>query len=431
MLLLLDLIAVAAAIVYATDQRWQVLESIAFVCILGTGGLYRSRITLSALLVLPRLVGFSMIATLALVIVFDAATPLQRAVAEALAVAAMLFVIRVFYFGVQRARRRRITTRTRTAIIGGGKVAYKLMQSAGEQRALGLDVMVVVDDNPFPEILDSGVAVDSSRRPIREIVEEYGIETVIVAYSRTADSNFVSPLRECDDLECEIFVVPRLFEFVHASSDMDRIHTIPLIHVRRLAQRTWYWHAKRAFDIVMAAFAILLVAPVLAATALAVFLTDPKAPIIFRQERIGREGRPFDLYKFRSMRPVPATASDVDWAPDRANRVGPVGKFIRKTSIDELPQLWNVARGDMSIVGPRPERPHFVAQFQGSVPSYQDRHRLNVGLTGWAAINGLRGDTSIDDRAVYDNYYIANWSVWLDIKIIILTFGALLRGTGY
>ncbi|WP_229705113.1 sugar transferase [Williamsia phyllosphaerae] len=428
--MLLDLIAVAAAIAYATDQRWQVLESLAFVGILGTGGLYRSRITLSALLVLPRLVGFSMIATLALVIIFDAATPLQRALAEGVAVAAMLFIIRIFYFGVLRARRRRMTTRTRTAIIGGGKVAFKLLQSAGEQRDLGLDVMVVVDDNPFPEILDSGVDVDSTRRPIREIVEEHGIETVIVAYSRTADSHFVSPLRECDDLECEIFVVPRLFEFVHASSDMDRIHTIPLIHVRRLAQRTWYWHAKRAFDLAIAAFAIVLVAPVLVATALAVFLTDPKSPIIFRQERIGRNGRPFDLFKFRSMRPVPATASDVDWAPDRASRLGPVGKFIRKTSIDELPQLWNVARGDMSIVGPRPERPHFVAQFQGSVPSYRDRHRLNVGLTGWAAINGLRGDTSIDDRAVYDNYYIANWSAWLDIKIIILTFGALLRGTG-
>ncbi len=130
------------------------------------------------------------------------------------------------------------------------------------------------------------------------------------------------------------------------------------------------------------------------------------------------------------MRPVASTTSDSEWQPSQRDRIGPVGRFIRKTSLDELPQLWNVFRGDMSIVGPRPERPHFVEQFESSVPSYRDRHRVPAGLTGWAAINGLRGDTSITDRAIYDNFYIENWSVWLDIKIIVRTVGTVLRGTG-
>jgi lipopolysaccharide/colanic/teichoic acid biosynthesis glycosyltransferase len=194
--------------------------------------------------------------------------------------------------------------------------------------------------------------------------------------------------------------------------------------------RTWYWPFKRVFDVAVSATALLLLSPLLAVTALAVWIPDRHAPIIFRQHRIGRNGAQFTLYKFRSMRPAPPDDSDTSWNAQVTSRVSTVGKLIRKSSIDELPQLWNVVKGDMSLVGPRPERPHFVEQFQDSVPSYRARHRMKAGLTGWAAIHGLRGDTSIDDRAMYDNFYIENWSVWLDIRIIILTVGAVIRGTG-
>ncbi|MCY1658658.1 sugar transferase [Dietzia sp. SL131] len=128
------------------------------------------------------------------------------------------------------------------------------------------------------------------------------------------------------------------------------------------------------------------------------------------------------------MRPVDAEASDTAWHPE--DRISPLGRFLRTTSIDELPQLWNVVRGDMSLVGPRPERPHFVEQFAQTVPSYGDRHRVTAGLTGWAAVNGLRGDTSITDRALYDNFYIQNWSIWLDIKVLLLTVRAVVARTG-
>ena len=143
--------------------------------------------------------------------------------------------------------------------------------------------------------------------------------------------------------------------------------------------------------------------------------------VIFRQERVGRDGVPFELMKFRSLKPIDETESQTNWNISHDNRVGPVGRFLRKTSLDELPQLFNILRGDMSLVGPRPERPHFVAQFGELYTGYADRHRVPSGLTGWAQIHGLRGNTPIDQRARFDNFYIENWTLWLDIKIILRT----------
>ncbi len=152
--------------------------------------------------------------------------------------------------------------------------------------------------------------------------------------------------------------------------------------------------------------------------------------MIFRQVRVGRDGRLFEVLKFRSMRPEAPGEADVRWSIAADERVGPVGRFIRRTSLDELPQLFNILRGDMTIVGPRPERPHFVEQFSGEWPHYTYRHRVPVGLTGLAQVSGLRGDTSIDERARYDNYYIENWSLWLDVKVILRTVRQVLGARG-
>jgi hypothetical protein len=151
---------------------------------------------------------------------------------------------------------------------------------------------------------------------------------------------------------------------------------------------------------------------------------------IFRQERIGLNGRRFEVLKFRSMRPVNEQESQTNWSIAHDNRVGPVGRFIRKTSIDELPQLWNILRGEMTVVGPRPERPFFVEQFSAEHPEYAMRHRVPVGLTGLAQVSGLRGDTSISDRARFDNYYVENWSLWLDVKVVLRTAAEVFRGGG-
>ena len=189
------------------------------------------------------------------------------------------------------------------------------------------------------------------------------------------------------------------------------------------------WRFKRAFDLVVASLALVLLFPLLVACAIAVRVEGGKG-FIFRQVRIGKDGEPFELLKFRSMRPEVPGSGDVTWNIKDNPRVGPVGRVLRKTSLDELPQLWNIIRGDMTIVGPRPERPYFVEQFSADFPRYPHRHRVPVGLTGLAQVSGLRGDTSIEDRARYDNFYIESWSFWLDLKVLVRTVREVVRGGG-
>ncbi len=182
--------------------------------------------------------------------------------------------------------------------------------------------------------------------------------------------------------------------------------------------------AKRGVDILGALIGLLLTLPVLLVIAAAVRLEGGPG-VIFRQQRVGQHGRVFTLYKLRSLKPV-ADEGDVRWNIDNDSRLGRVGKFIRRTSLDELPQLANVLVGDMSLVGPRPERPFFVDQFSEEIPGYAQRHRVPVGLTGLAVVKGLRGDTSIPERARVDNEYADNWSFWLDIKIMLRTVSYLI-----
>lgn len=428
----LDFLLVAAGLSVLWHSKIEaVIAGAVVVLLIELSGHYQKQITLSALDEIPRLAGTCIIAIFLITVLFDVETSTMEIILRATLLFVALFVLRVIYYAIRRFRRARfVSARSRTVIIGGGMVAAELIERLAEHPQFGLEPVAVIDKDPLfdTRLLTIPVVADV---PLRELVERERAGTVIVAFTNTPDSALVSPLRECGQLNCEIYIVPRLFEFTHLSADMDRVHTIPLMRVRRNAYRSWYWRCKRLFDCVTASLALLLLSPLMAVAALAVYSGNRKAPIIFRQVRVGRHNEEFTLYKFRSMNPVAESASDKDWNPGAASpRLNTVGRVLRKTSIDELPQLWNVVRGDMSLVGPRPERPHFVEQFRESVSSYGDRHRVDVGLTGWAAINGLRGDTSIRDRALYDNFYIENWSVWLDIKIIILTLRAVVRGTG-
>jgi exopolysaccharide biosynthesis polyprenyl glycosylphosphotransferase len=201
---------------------------------------------------------------------------------------------------------------------------------------------------------------------------------------------------------------------------MDFLGDLPLIRLRRAAYRSLSWQLKRLIDIVFSALALVVLSPVLAACAVAVRLEGGPG-VIFRQERVGCDGVRFQLLKFRSMRPANEQESKTQWNIATDNRVGPVGRLLRITSLDELPQLFNILRGDMSVVGPRPERPHFVEEFGRLYRGYHARHRVPCGLTGWAQIHGLRGNTSIEERSRLDNFYIENWSLWLDMKIILRT----------
>ncbi|MGH9149692.1 MAG: sugar transferase, partial [Acidimicrobiales bacterium] len=196
----------------------------------------------------------------------------------------------------------------------------------------------------------------------------------------------------------------------------------PLVRLRPAGLSRAGRAVKRAYDVAVAGAVLAVSAPLFGALALAVKASGP-GPVFFRQARVGEGGRIIFTLKFRTM--AQNDDSDVTWSVAGDARVGKVGRFLRRTSLDELPQLLNVVRGDMSLVGPRPERPYWVDQFSATVPGYADRHRMPVGLTGWAQVHHLRGNTSIEDRARFDNYYIENWSPWLDLRVVLRTLGAI------
>jgi exopolysaccharide biosynthesis polyprenyl glycosylphosphotransferase len=252
--------------------------------------------------------------------------------------------------------------------------------------------------------------------------------------SRGSDATLVPIVRKCDELGLDVSLVPRLFESINVRVKLEHIGGMPLYRLRAVNPKGWQFAIKHALDRVMAAVFIVLLAPLLAAATAAVKISSP-GPVFFRQNRVGRDGKPFDLLKFRSMRLTDAQPKDKvkmllpeDTAPggvEGADRRTAIGKLIRRMSIDELPQLFNVLKGEMSIVGPRPERPEFVELFERRVTRYDDRHRVKAGITGWAQVHGLRGKTSLSDRIEWDNYYIENWSLWLDLKILLLTVAAV------
>jgi len=290
-------------------------------------------------------------------------------------------------------------------------------------RAVGFVDMLSLDLEA-PSIPMLGEPTDLS-----EILVDSQARALVLADGGLGDADVVSLVRKCQRQRCEVFVLPRLHEITHVADGMDAIGDVPLVRLRRSAYRSPSWRVKRMFDVAFSAVALVLLSPLLAIVALAVRLETGKG-VIFRQQRVGRNGTSFELMKFRSLKPADEIESQTNWNISDDDRLGPIGRIIRKTSLDELPQLFNILRGDMSLVGPRPERPHFVAQFGQLYTGYADRHRVQCGLTGWAQIHGLRGNTSIDQRARFDNFYIENWTLWLDIKIILRTVVSIFTKPG-
>jgi exopolysaccharide biosynthesis polyprenyl glycosylphosphotransferase len=311
-----------------------------------------------------------------------------------------------------------------TVLIGGGPLATELARILAQHREYGITLDGFVDDGddcPAEEYLprlgrlaDLDIAVLTT-----------GADTLLVADGSFEERALIDAVRTEACQHTDLFVVPRIHHFHTQTGMADHIGSIPIMRIRNPNLHGPTQLIKRGFDIVVAMMALMVFLPVLAAVALAVRIEGGPG-IVFRQVRVGRDGKHFELLKFRSMRPANDVESQTQWCVAADNRVGPVGRFLRCTSIDELPQLWNILRGDMTLVGPRPERPHFVEQFSTQFDRYAHRHRVQVGLTGFAQVSGLRGDTSIADRARYDNFYIENWSLWLDIKIVLRTFREVL-----
>jgi exopolysaccharide biosynthesis polyprenyl glycosylphosphotransferase len=220
-----------------------------------------------------------------------------------------------------------------------------------------------------------------------------------------------------------------MFELHQDGPDVERIGGYPVVRLRPDPSSRPTWWIKRTLDMGLAAIGLVLLSPVLAVCALAI-LAESGRPVLFHQTRVGLDGIPFHIHKLRTLKPENEQESQTRWCIANDSRLGAVGRILRRTSLDEMPQLWNILRGEMSFVGPRPERPGFVETFSVEHARYWARHRVPTGLTGLAQVNGLRGDTSIADRARFDNYYIANWSVWLDVKILALTVREVVRGSG-
>jgi exopolysaccharide biosynthesis polyprenyl glycosylphosphotransferase len=397
------------------------LTVVALACV----GLYRPRLHLSALDDIPRLLlGLGAVTPLAAwctlpAATFGAATLLWPLVVLAAAVPSRAIVYVTLY------RRRRLLPGDRALIVGSGDLALRLAEVLRADPAYGIAPVGLVGlpaltDEPLPAPLlghvDDLAAITALHRP----------DCVVVAFPGGPDTDLIGVIRQWRRSGVTVYVVPRLFELVVPAGGAELVQGIALQRMRPDRMRGLYAAAKRAVDVTGAAIGLALAWPVLLACAVAVRLESGRAGVLFRQQRIGRDGRPFTILKFRSLTPATDRESQVRWNINTDDRVGPVGRLLRATSLDELPQLINVLRGDMSLVGPRPERPYFVEQFARTYGGYADRHRVAAGITGWAQIHGLRGDTSIADRVRYDNYYIENWSVALDLKIMVRTVGAML-----
>jgi exopolysaccharide biosynthesis polyprenyl glycosylphosphotransferase len=327
---------------------------------------------------------------------------------------------------------------TPTLVIGAGLVGERLVERLVAEPKYGMRPVGFLDADP-PARSDPSraplVPLLGAPNDLADAVARTGARHVILAFSSEPDQRLVERVEQCQRLGLEVSLIPRLYESINERATLDHVGGLPLVSLRPTDPRGWQFTVKHAFDRAFALVALLALAPVMIAIAIGVRASS-SGPALFRQRRVGRDGRVFDVLKFRTMLesngahefelPYGSAPGGVEGIDRRTG----VGKWLRGTSLDELPQLLNVLRGDMSLVGPRPERPEFVERFNSEVNRYGDRHRVKSGITGWAQVNGLRGQTSIADRVEWDNYYIQNWSLRLDLRILALTVWEVLRAGG-
>jgi len=414
-------------------QHWKASAAMAvlFLLLLSSDGRYRARLHLSVLDELPALVGKLLIAG-AVVATLTAlrhekdsvATFLvDSAIGIGLVIAGRVLLTQLILW----SRRHRVTVHP-TILIGGGSLAGELAHILRRHPQYGLAVKGFVDDGG-PGAAEKVVPRLGGTADLDRAVRKTGADVLLVADVNFSERKLLDMVRTPACTPCDLLVVPRLHHFHTQTGVADHIGSIPIMRIRTPNLTGVAWGIKRAFDLVVASVLLVLLASVMAVCALAVRIEGGPG-VIFRQPRLGRNGKVFDCLKFRTMRPRDSAEAATNWSIAHDDRVGKIGRFLRRTSMDELPQLWNVLRGDMTLVGPRPERPHFAEQFAATYDRYAHRQRVRAGLTGFAQVSGLRGDTSIADRARHDNYYIENWSLWLDIKILIRTFAVVVFARG-
>jgi exopolysaccharide biosynthesis polyprenyl glycosylphosphotransferase len=339
---------------------------------------------------------------------------------------ALVWLTRVILDSLLREAHRRGRDLERVLIVGDGEQAQLVYAKIRAAPELGYRVVGFVG-NGYADGSTRAHPLLGDLAYIPELVRQHGVGEVIIAWPNIAHHQLVDIVTGCTRQRVDIKIFPDIFELMAREVETSELTGLPLMRVRDVALRGWMRFLKRALDVAVSWTALVLLSPFLVLMALLVKLTSPAGPVLHVQERVGLDGRPFHMLKFRSMRPDAEAETGPVWAvPDDPRRTR-LGAFIRRFSIDEFPQLINVLVGEMSLVGPRPERPEFVAQFARLVPRYQERHMEKAGLTGWAQVNGLRGQTSVVERTEYDLFYVETWSLAFDIKILLKTLAAVIK----
>jgi exopolysaccharide biosynthesis polyprenyl glycosylphosphotransferase len=413
---------------------WMALFCAVSLLLYAWGGAYRWRLRLDAVddakLVLKQTT-FAALAILAISTTIAPDSVAPAALFRAWIFATVFVAINRLAAVTEELRDRRASASLRpTLIVGAGEVGAILARRLLDHREFGLQPVGFIDDDPI-DFGDRRLPVLGGLAAFERVVTEHRVEHLIITFSRAPHHLLIGLADRAREFDLDVSVIPRFFERTTEQPDLVQIGGVPLLHVHAVNPHGWYFHVKYVVDRVMAFVLLVISMPLLLAAAVAVWLSMGR-PIFFRQVRVGLDGRQFVMLKFRTMRKSTGEDNGFQLPPDTApggvegvDRTTRVGRLLRQTSIDELPQLVNVLRGDMSLIGPRPERPEFVEHFRTSIRGYDRRHRVKSGITGWAQVHGLRGQTSVSDRAEWDNYYIDNFSFWLDFKILALTAGSI------
>jgi exopolysaccharide biosynthesis polyprenyl glycosylphosphotransferase len=314
------------------------------------------------------------------------------------------------------------------AIVGNHTTASLLYTKLSTERSLGYEVLGYYAEAPAA----ASASLAQSKHlgtvaNLRKDIPVKRLQAVLIALPYEQHSQLLELMNNVEGMNIDLMLVPDVLDMMTSRIRIKEIGGVPFITLKDVPLSTWNRITKRGFDLVVAAVVLLVTLPLTLLVAILVKITS-KGPVFYMQERVGLDGVSFPILKFRSMK----TNAEASTGPVRNkkddNRASWIGKILRRTSLDELPQLLNVLAGQMSIVGPRPERPYFVQQFKQEIPRYLERHRMKTGMTGWAQVNGLRGNAPIDERTKYDIYYIENWSLVFDMKIILKTIHAVIFG---
>lgn len=322
--------------------------------------------------------------------------------------------------GIFLSFRRKKDQWKRVLVLGTGDLGQEYVKKVRGHQDFGYQVVGFLDNRVEAKgVLD--LPVLGKLDALEELIEAHVIHAVIVALSMKEYDELEQIIYQCEKGGVKLFIIPDYLKYIPARPYLDDLDGLPLINLRtipldQLANRM----LKRMMDLILSLTLLFVLSPLLFFIALSIRITSP-GPVLFKQERMGLNRRPFTMYKFRSMVTQPSSQEEKAWTTRDDPRMTLVGRILRKTSLDELPQLFNVLLGEMSLIGPRPERPYFVETFKEQVPKYMMKHQVRPGMTGWAQVNGWRGDTSIKERIKHDLYYIENWSFHLDVKIIFLT----------